>query len=53
MVEFKDEYGLQQNAQIAGDVMGDTPEQRLGSSGWSMQWMVAEAPRCSTADRST
>lgn len=42
-VQFKDDYGLQQAAQNLGKEMGLTPEQRLGTSGWSMQWMVAEA----------
>ena len=43
VVEFKDAFGIYQSAQILGVELGDTPEQRLGSSGWSMQWMIAEA----------
>lgn len=42
-VQFKDDYGLQQASQNKGKEMGMTPEQRLGTSGWSLQWMVAEA----------
>ena len=42
-VQFKDDYGLQQAGQNLGIQLGNTPEQRLGTSGWSLQWMVAEA----------
>jgi|GEM_PF-1862620 len=42
-VQFKDDYGLQQAGQNLGTQLGETPEQRLGTSGWSLQWMVAEA----------
>ena len=42
-VQFKDDYGLQQAGQNLGIKLGNTPEQRLGTSGWSLQWMVAEA----------
>lgn len=42
-VQFKDDYGLQQAGQNRGTMLGATPEQRLGTSGWSLQWMVAEA----------
>ena len=42
-VQFKDDYGLQQAGQNKGTCLGRTPAQRLGTSGWSLQWMVAEA----------
>jgi 2-methylcitrate dehydratase PrpD len=42
-VEFKVPMGLHESAQNRGAELGDTPEQRLGTSGWSLEWMVAEA----------
>jgi 2-methylcitrate dehydratase PrpD len=40
-VEHSDELGLLLSDHILGTVLGRTPEQRLGSAGWSRRWMVA------------
>jgi len=41
VVEHCVEGGLVQAEQIHGTELGATPEQRLGSAGWSRRWMVA------------
>ena len=43
VIEFPNEFSLRQCNWILGTQLGDTPEQRLGSSGWSARWMIAEA----------
>ena len=41
MVEHCVDDGLEQAETIRGTMLGMTPEQRLGSAGWSRRWMVA------------
>ncbi len=40
--EFPDRMTLRECNWITGTELGATPEQRLGSSGWSARWMIAE-----------
>lgn len=43
MIEFAPGITLRECDWILGTELGKTPEQRLGSSGWSARWMIAEA----------
>ena len=40
--EFPDKITLRECNWITGTELGATPAQRLGSSGWSARWMIAE-----------
>ena len=42
VIEFENVGTLNGCAHILGTMLGETPEQRLGSSGWSAQWLIAE-----------
>ena len=42
-LEFPNKITLRECNWITGTELGSSPEQRLGSSGWSARWMVAEA----------
>jgi 2-methylcitrate dehydratase PrpD len=41
VIEHCLENGLFETCHIPGTELGNTPEQRLGTQGWSIQWMVA------------
>jgi 2-methylcitrate dehydratase PrpD len=42
VVEFVEERQVASNFSLLGTELGETPIQRLGTSGWSAQWILAE-----------
>jgi 2-methylcitrate dehydratase PrpD len=42
VVEFVEERQVASNFSLRGTMLGETPLQRLGTSGWSAQWILAE-----------
>ncbi|MEM3040840.1 MAG: MmgE/PrpD family protein, partial [Nitrososphaerota archaeon] len=42
VIEFNEEGQVASNFSNLGVMLGETPEQRLGTSGWSAQWLIAE-----------
>ena len=42
VIEFNEPGQVASNFSNLGTMLGETPEQRLGTSGWSAQWLIAE-----------